>query len=326
MNKSLLTLITILISSLMMNAQNNNTKKGDKHFDRLEYVKAIDDYEKLVEKGKADTYVHRRLAESYYNVYKTKKAERFYELVVKDEESVKPNDFLQYAKTLQANGKYDDFKKAMKNFADLKPNDQRAQLFSQNPNYIDDLKEKDPKFESSKLSINSTYSDFGAYEKGGKLYFVSARNESRRDYGWNDQPTLDIYLAQNIAGTFKNPELVEGDVNTKFNEGTVAITNDNKTMFFTRIAYEDGDYQKNEEGVSQLKIYQAKFVNDEWQDIKPLPFTSNDYSTANPSFGPDGNFLYFSSNMPGGYGNSDIYRVETELRLMKTAALVSRKI
>ena len=310
MNKSLLTLITILISFFTMNAQNNDTKKGDKHFDRLEYVKAIDDYEKLVEKEKANTYVYRRLAQSYFNVYKTKKAERFYELVVKDEENAKPNDFLQYAKTLQANGKYDAFQKAMKKFADLKPNDQRAQLFSKNPNYIDDLKEKDPKFESSKLSVNSTYSDFGAYEKGGKLYFVSARNESRRDYGWNDQPTLDIYLAQNIAGTFKNPELVEGDVNTKFNEGTVAISNDNKTMFFTRNAYEDGDYQKNEEGVSQLKIYQAKFVNDEWQDIKPLPFTSKDYATANPSLGPDNNYLYFSSNMPGGFGNSDIYRVK----------------
>ena len=310
MNKSLLTLITILISFFTMNAQNNDTKKGDKHFDRLEYVKAIDDYEKLVEKEKANTYVYRRLAQSYFNVYKTKKAERFYELVVKDEENAKPNDFLQYAKTLQANGKYDAFQKAMKKFADLKPNDQRAQLFSKNPNYIDDLKEKDPKFESSKLSVNSTYSDFGAYEKGGKLYFVSARNESRRDYGWNDQPTLDIYLAQNIAGTFKNPDLVEGDVNTKFNEGTVAISNDNKTMFFTRNAYEDGDYQKNEEGVSQLKIYQAKFVNDEWQDIKPLPFTSKDYATANPSLGPDNNYLYFSSNMPGGFGNSDIYRVK----------------
>ena len=46
MNKSLLTLITILISLVTMNAQNNDTKKGDKHFDRLEYVKAIDDYEK----------------------------------------------------------------------------------------------------------------------------------------------------------------------------------------------------------------------------------------------------------------------------------------
>jgi outer membrane protein OmpA-like peptidoglycan-associated protein len=81
-------------------------------------------------------------------------------------------------------------------------------------------------------------------------------------------------------------------------------------MFFTRNAYEDGDYQKNEEGVSQLKIYQAKFVNDEWQDIKPLPFSSKDYATANPSLGPDNNYLYFSSNMPGGFGNSDIYRVK----------------
>jgi len=309
MNKSLLTLLSILISSLTINAQNNDTKKGDKHFDRLEYVKAIDEYEKLVEKGKADTYVYRRLAESYFNLYKTKKAERFYELVVKDDENVKANDYLMYAKTLQSNEKYKAFQQAMKNFAKQKPKDRRAQLFSQNPDYISDLKAKDPKFDISKLSINSTYSDFGAFEKGGKLYFVSSRNESRRDYGWNDQPTLDVYVAQNIAGTFKKPELVEGDVNTKFNEGTVAITADNKTMYFTRNAYEDGDYQKSEDGISQLKIYQAKYVNDEWQDIKALPFTSKDYATAHPSLGPNEKYLYFSSSMPGGYGNSDIYRV-----------------
>ena len=310
MNRSLFTLFSILISLATMNAQNDDTKKGDKHFNRLEYVKAIEDYEKLVEKDKADTYVYRRLAQSYYNLYKTKQAERFYERVLDDSENANPKDYLQYAKTLQANGKYDAYKKAMKEFATMKPNDSRAQLFSQNPNYVDDLKDKDPKFDISKLSLNSSYSDFGAYENGGQLYFVSARNESRRTYGWNDQPTLDIYVAQNIAGTFKKPELMEGDVNTKFNEGTVAISQDGKTLFFTRNAYEDGDYQKNEEGVSQLKIYEAKLVNDEWQDIQPLPFTSKDYATANPSLSPDGEHLYFSSNMPGGYGNSDIYRVK----------------
>jgi len=53
MNKSLLTLISILISLFTMNAQNNDTKKGDKHFDGLEYVKAIDDYEKVSRKRKS---------------------------------------------------------------------------------------------------------------------------------------------------------------------------------------------------------------------------------------------------------------------------------
>ena len=310
MNRSLLTFFAILVSFTTMNAQNNDTKKADKHFNRLEYVKAIDDYEKLVQKGKANTYVYRRLAQSYFNIYKTKEAERFFRRVVEDKENAQADDYLQYAKTLQANGKYDDYQKAMQKFADIKPKDKRAQLFSQNPNYVYDLKEKDPKFDISNLSLNSGYSDFGAYENGGKLYFVSARNESRRTYGWNDQPTLDIYIAENIAGTFKNPKLIEGDINTKFNEGTVAVTDDGNTLFFTRNAYEDGDYQKNEEGISQLKIYQAKLVNNEWQDIQPLPFTSNDFASANPSLDPDEDYLYFSSDMPGGFGNSDIYRVK----------------
>ena len=310
MNRFLFILTVTLMSFSTMTAQNSNTKKADKHFNRLEYIKAVDDYEKLVEKGKANTYVYRRLAKSYLNIYKTKQAERLFYIVLQDERNVKPSDYLQYAKTLLANGKYNAYKKAMKKFAKLKPGDRRAQLFNQNPDYIYDLTDKDPKFDVDRLSLNSNYSDFGAYESRGKLYFVSARNESRRNYGWNDQPTLDIYTAANIAGTFKKPELLAGDINTKFNEGTVAVTNDGNTIYFARNAYEDGDYQQNEDGVSQLKIYKATLVNNEWKDIKPLPFTSKNYATANPSLGPAENYLYFSSDMPGGYGNSDIYRVK----------------
>lgn len=309
MNKIIYTLLTIFVISAAVNAQNQNTKRADKHFNRLEYVKAIDDYKKLVDKDKANTYVYRRLAQSYLNLYKMKQAENYYELVVEDDENATADDYFKYAKTLLANEKYNKYQQTMMDFAEMKPKDQRAMMFKQNPDYIKDLKNKEPKFDISRLSINSSFSDFGAYENGGKLYFVSARNESRRDYGWNDQPTLDIYVAENIAGTFKNPNLLEGDVNTKFNEGTVALHSDNKTIFFTRNAYEDGDYQKNEKGIGQLKIYQAKLVNGEWQDISPLPFTSKDYATANPSLSPDGDYLYFSSNMPGGYGNSDLYKV-----------------
>ena len=310
MNKFLLILTAALMSFSIMTAQNGDTKKADKHFNRLEYIKAVDDYEKLVEKGKANTYVYRRLAQSYFNLYKTKQAERLFDIVLQDDRNVRPSDYLQYAKTLLANGKYGPYQRAMKKFAKLKPEDRRAQLFSQNPGYIGDLMDKDPKFDINKLSLNSDYSDFGAYENRGRLYFVSARNESRRTYGWNDQPTLDIYIAKNVAGTFKKPELLAGDINTKFNEGRVAVTNDGNTIYFARNAYEDGDYQKNEDGVSQLKIYKATLVNNEWKDIRPLSFTSKNYATANPSLGPAENYLYFSSDMPGGYGKSDIYRVK----------------
>ena len=92
--------------------------------------------------------------------------------------------------------------------------------------------------------------------------------KSRRTYGWNDQPTLDVFVAQNVGGTFKDEAGVEGDVNSKFHEGTIAITSDGKTIYFTRNDYVDGDYEKDEEGINQLKLFMATKRNNEWVDVR----------------------------------------------------------
>ena len=72
-------LITLtILSSFALTAQNKDTKKADKHFNQLEFVEAAKQYEKLVDNGKADNYIYGQLAESYYNVFDTKNAERYY--------------------------------------------------------------------------------------------------------------------------------------------------------------------------------------------------------------------------------------------------------
>ena len=298
----------------VLTAQNNDTKKADKHFDRLEFVDAAKQYEKLIKKGKGDAYVYKRAAEANYNLFNMKEAERFYKLFIRKNEGIEAEDYFRFASALKVNGKIDESNENMQEFVQLAPDDKRAQFFKKNPNYYADLKAKEPNFSISEMEINSgEYSDFGGYEHNDMFYFVSARNKSGRTYGWNDQPVLNIFVAENVAGTWKNEDEVPGDVNSKFNEGTLAITQDGQTMYFTRTNMGDGNkYEADEDGIGRLRLYQATLVNGRWKDIQPLPFTDSEYSYSHPALSPDGKTLYFSSDMPGGFGNSDIYKVSLD--------------
>ncbi len=303
------TIFILLLTIQIVSAQNDDTKKADKHFNRLEFVDAIKDYEKLISKGKADAYVYKQLAIANYNISNTKESARYYKQYFKNAENAQAEDYFNYAQILLSNEQYAEAKKAYQDFATKAPNDSRAKAFKSNPDFVSELKNMKPNYEAQSMELNSDYSDFGAYENDTYLYFVSARNKSRRTYGWNDQPTLDIYRAENVAGTFKNEKMLDGDINSKFNEGTIAISNDGKTIYFTRIDFLDGDYKKSESGISKLRIYQAKKVGEEWKDIKALPFTSSEYSVSHPALSPDNSTLYFSSDMEGGRGQSDLYKV-----------------
>lgn len=303
------TLFILVLTLQVVSAQNDDTKKADKHFNRLEFVDAIKDYEKLISKGKANAYVYKQLAIANYNISKTEESARYFNQYLDNTDDAQAEDYFRYAQILLSNEDYDKAKSAFDEFATKAPNDSRAMAFKSNPDFAQDLSDMEPNYDAQTMELNSDYSDFGGHEYDTYMYFVSSRNKSRRTYGWNDQPTTDIYKAENVAGTFKNEKLVKGDINSKFNEGTIVFTKDGKTVYFTRNDYVDGDYSKSEEGISKLKIYQAKKVGEEWKEIKALPFTSSEYSVSHPALSTDNSTLYFSSDMEGGFGQSDLYMV-----------------
>tara|TARA_R110000850_G_scaffold277058_1_gene421845 strand:+ start:69976 stop:71856 length:1881 start_codon:yes stop_codon:yes gene_type:complete len=308
--KKLYTIVFLIVASTTLTfAQNKDTKKADKHFERFEYVKAAKEYQDLIKKGKADDYVYTQLAESYFLINDTEKAEPFYKRVVTNPD-VNPEIVYNYAQTLKANGKFDESNEMMNKFAQMKPNDSRAVDFKNNPNYIPQILEGKPKFTATIMGdLNSSYSDFGVNEVGNKIYFSSARNITRKNYGRNQEPFLDIYEAAFTGGKVSNVQLVKGDVNTKYHEGIVAVTADGKRMYFDRNDYYDGKYRKDDEGINQLNIYYAELVDGRWRDVKPVPFNNSEYSVGHPALSPDGKTLYFVSDMPGGQGDSDIYKV-----------------
>ncbi|WP_204344665.1 OmpA family protein [Psychroserpens algicola] len=309
--KKILTLFTIAaLSSFSLIAQNKDTKKADKHFNRYEFVEAAEDYAKLVENGKGSPYVYSQLAESYYNVFNTQEAERWYAKAL--EANPSPEMIFKYSQMLKANGKYEESNAQMAKFAQMRPSDDRAIAFNKNPDYLPKILEKGKKFNIQNLGFNTEYSDFGGTLQDGKLYITSARNTSRKTYGWNEEPFLDIYeLTKNDDGTYQAAALAGNKVNTKYHEGVVSFSPDGKTMYFSRESYFEKEYERDSitnYRISQLHLFKARKTGDGWSNVEGFPINSENYSVKNPSVSADGKTLYFASNMPGGYGLFDIYK------------------
>jgi outer membrane protein OmpA-like peptidoglycan-associated protein/tetratricopeptide (TPR) repeat protein len=310
--KNILLNILLFLSSTALFAQNKQTEKADKFFETYQYVAAIEEYLKLAESKKADNYVFKQLADSYYNVYNTAEAAKWYaKAVVKSQD---PEIFYRFAQTLKSQGKYQEANTQMDKFAQLLPNDQRAKDHKANPNYIPALADKTKLFDSKETKINSKdQSDFGAVlTNDNTLYFASTRNTSNKTDKWNNQPYLDIFSSTlNADGTLSEPQKVN-ELNSPFHDGPVTVSADGTTMFFARDGHSEGAYEKDKKNnikVGQQGLYKATKVNGKWSNIQALPFNSTNYSVSHPSLSKDGQTLYFASNMPGGLGDTDIWKV-----------------
>jgi len=159
------------------------------------------------------------------------------------------------------------------------------------------------------LDANSEYGDFGTTFYGkDKIVFSSSRKTGISGKKWdgNDQAFLDLY----IGDIDKNGEIIKvksfsSSVNSKYHDAMVAFSPDLRDVYFTSNNYMDGKLKSG-----NLKIFKATIGrNGQWTNIVTLPFNNDNYDTAHPSLSQDGKHLYFTSNMPGGFGDTDIYVV-----------------
>ena len=165
------------------------------------------------------------------------------------------------------------------------------------------------------LSFNTKYSDFGStIFNDSILYFASNYSTNRlikRKWKPNMQPFLNLYSI-NTKNNFQSSKVkLNKAVNTKYHESSVAFNSDYTVMYFTRNG-ESEDYKsdKKKNETIKLKLYKADLINNDWQNIKELPFNNALYSIGHPAISNDQKKLYFISDMPGGYGETDIYSVD----------------
>ena len=334
--KKILTLLIITSFSLTpILAQNNSTKKADRLFDRLEYVKAAQEYLKLAEKS-PDNYVISRLADAYYNIFNTKDAEKWYAKIINDDPDAEI--IFRYAEMLKANGKYKESNVWMSKFSEIKPYDTRAIAFRNTPNYLDKIIKKGKRFNVQNLKdINTISSDFGAFTFDNALYLTSGRkqkgsqNKKYNNYTSDEEYVLDVFKYDVINDVYINETPLEA-INTKYHEGVIAFSPSGDTMYFARETYYSKSYYKDSivkngstsEQVSVINLYRATRCTKKeitWKNngncnfnkgwnVTELEINSAYYSMKNPALSCDGKSLYFSSDMPGGFGNYDIYKSE----------------
>jgi len=317
--------LSLLLIGSLYTAQAQNTafihnaeerlKHADNLFKRYEFVEAAEHYKKLVRGEKTDSYVVLQLAETYYNLFNTVESAKWYAKAIELNPNQEAEVYYKYAQMLKASGRYDTSNKIMKKFSDLKPEDSRAIDYLQNPDYIPALRSQEAlfTFEDSRMN-HSQFSDFGGIlTADNTLYFASARDESKKKYGWNDQPFLNVYAATYVSDEEKFKDIKPVDeLNTKHHDGPTTVTADGQTMFFATESFRGGKYEKDKKNrlkKGKVSVYRAKYSGKKWKDIEPVPFNSPDYMVSNPAVSPDGKMLYFASDMPGTVGDMDIWRV-----------------
>jgi outer membrane protein OmpA-like peptidoglycan-associated protein len=303
-------LLFVLFSAASI-AQNKETKEADQLFERYEYGSAAKAYLALLENGNKSDYIHKQLAESFFNMEKSAEAEKWYAITLQSSKEIET--YYRYIEVLKYNEKYAEANQQMNLFASLYPNDQRAIFFRASPDYLKVLKNKEPLFQINKINVNSENSSFGAIQYGSTLYFAAAKKDGNKIYGWNDEPFLDLYQStfNKQNNTYSDPVSIS-ELNSVYHEGPLTMTKDGNTIYFSSESFNEKVFEKDK--IKKLKfgqvaLYKAVKNNGKWSTITSLPFNSKSYSTGNPSIDSTGKILFFASNMPGSIGGTDIWRV-----------------
>lgn len=293
-------------------SQERKIKEANSAYEKLGYMNAVSIFIEVDKNGYGSPDIYKKIADSYYFNGNYIEANTWYEKLIKGTDKVDYEYYYRYAQTLKTVPDIELSNYYLGLFSKLKEADSRSKQFEDNTEYLIQIGKDNGRYEVTHLDLNSKYSDFGVFEYQDKIIFTSSRpNEYAKIDSWTNQPFSSLYVAPNNSAK-KTPkaELFFNSKLSSNNESTAVITKDGKTLFFTRNNFENKKNKKNSKDEVSLKIYSAKLINGEWSNIIQLPFNSDDFNCAHPALSVDEKFLYFSSNMPGSFGQSDLYKVE----------------
>ena len=298
-------------------------KKGDKFYALGEYYDASTQYKKAYSQTPAKERAQRgqvalKMADCYRRINYTQKAIAAYNNAIR----YKQTDSLTYlhlAQQQMKGGSYKDAARSYQQFLDtissLGSEDARryAQLArvglrsaQQAPEWKKEGSAYTVKRERLFDSRRSEYSPMLAGEENNMLFFTSTRNQASGDEmsGITGTKNADIFMSQkDDKGKWQRPEVIDSDLNTDWDEGACSFSPDGKTMYLTQCRT-DASYPR------YATIMTSQRSDAAWSKATELQITRDTLSAyAHPAVSPDGQWLYFCSNMPGGMGGYDLWRV-----------------
>lgn len=320
MKKGLATIA--LVSSLFLGNTDlyaqAGVKAGAKQYDQWAYMETITLYEKVVKRGHDTQAVLEKLGNAYYFNARYAQAKPHYEKLISQYGSSLPAEYYyRYAETLQNTGDQDLAKTYYNEFVNKTGNQTQIAKIRKNEAELQaQIQANSGRYDKvTNLPINTPMADYGSYVHNGLLYFTSARDSgslSKRQHTWTGDAFTSLFTAEVSSSHPEQPgkvKRIKGNVKTPLNESSAVVTSDGNTMYFTSNNHRGNRRKYDSNYNTKLKIFRAQMVNGKWDSIAELPFNSDEFNTAHPALSADGYTLYFSSDRPGGYGESDLYRV-----------------
>ena len=323
-NNWLLTIGCWLLAALLTGCGADQAmKKGDKYYALGEYYDAATQYKKAYSQTPAKERALRgqralKMAESYRRINYTQKAIAAYNNAVR----YKQTDSLTYlhlAEQLMKNGNYKDAAKYYQTALDSLPknnsqfsilNSQLAKTGLRSAQKAPIWKEEGSRYivkrENFFNSRRSEYSPMLTGEESNQLFFTSTRNQAKGDElsGITGTKNADIFVStKDDKGKWQRPEVIDSELNSDGEEGACSFSPDGRTMYLTQCKT-DGQYPRF------ANIATSQRSDAAWGKATELVLTRDTLSAyAHPAVSPDGEWLYFTSNMPGGKGGYDIWRI-----------------
>lgn len=308
--------LSLLVLSLSLSFGQAKLKKADQLFKTYYFVDAAKAYEEYLETvDKPSIQTLKNVADSYYNVDDNRNALRWYQKLYDIQgNSLSDDYFLKYIQSMKGVMDYDKANQLTKEYLIKKGDQKQIDHFLSQKRMNDSLALTKSLYAIKNLDINSSKSDFGAAFYGEKIIFTSARDTTNINklYSWNNQPFLNIYVAdRNVNdGNLFSESLFLPNVMTKYHEATATVTPDLKTIYYTTNIVLKKKLIIDNSKTNNFQIIKGQIDDGKLVKTESVYFNSKNYSVGHPSLSEDGRWLFFASDMPGGYGETDLYVVK----------------
>lgn len=295
-----------------VNAQTAKLRRADALYQAGAYFEAIDLYkadvvDKVKDRAKMAMYLY-KIANCYRLIGNARQAELWYEKAILRNAS-DPKIYYYYAEVLKIGEKYDKAIEQYKKYKVLVPNDPLADVGIKSCELAKQWKETPSGYEITNMrALNSRASEFSPIYASNDyklLYFTSSRKESTggKKSAVTGEHFTDIFISElSPRGVWSKPKPIDDAINSVSDEGVCSLTPDFNTLFFTRCKVS----KRNKLG---CQIFESKRGEDGWLTPKEIKVAADSMIVAHPSIASDGNTLYFVSNLPGGFGGLDLWKL-----------------
>lgn len=320
MKKAVYIIVCLLLTTVAAGCRTPKLSEADAQFQRGEYYDASVTYKKVYNKlRKKEERPQRgevafKMGRCYRLLNMSARASAAFQNALRYEYPDSTTHFM-LAQALHADGKYAAALRSYDKYLEFCPDDSLAINCAEGCRTAHEIRARGSRYVVKQAKLfNSRRADFCPMYLGAdcdQIYYTSTTEKATGDKKSEitGMKNADVFFSKkNEKGEWERPEPVEGELNTEFDEGIVAFSPDAQTMYLTKA-------RRELNAPTSVEIYTSTRSDAKWSAPVKFEITADTLSTfGHPAVSPDGEYLYFVSDMPGGYGGKDIWRISLKER------------